>query len=204
MPDFGPELRRWILGLEPSRAVMVMRALLSAEATHTGATPGTVTMTGNIYVPDGGVDGHTDLPADARSPFPIGPRTWQVKAGETRPSASEEVEKWGVQKDLDAGRDYVLVWTGRELTAPDKEALEEQFRSEVAKTAAERTAVMLSVLDVEAMAVMHPAVVQQQGGPRLFGLSTSVWKFVRGGHAARVCWSWSSSRRRSRLRSALV
>jgi hypothetical protein len=27
---------------------------------------------------------------------------------------------------------------------------------------------------------------------------------VRGGHAAQVCWSWSSSRRRSRSRSALV
>jgi hypothetical protein len=35
-------------------------------------------------------------------------------------------------------------------------------------------------------------------------LSTAVWKFVRGGHAAQVCWSWSPSRRRSRSRSALV
>jgi uncharacterized protein len=37
-----------------------------------------------------------------------------------------------------------------------------------------------------------------------FRLSTAVWKFVRGGHAAQVCWWWSSSRWRSRSRSALV
>jgi hypothetical protein len=35
-------------------------------------------------------------------------------------------------------------------------------------------------------------------------LSTAVWKFVGGGHAAQVCWSWSPSRRRSRSRSSLV
>src|SRR4029453_6958752 len=35
-------------------------------------------------------------------------------------------------------------------------------------------------------------------------LSTAVWKFVGGDHAAQVCWWGSSSRRRSRSRSALV
>jgi single-strand DNA-binding protein len=43
-------------------------------------------------------------------------------------------------------------------------------------------------------------VVAEGLGP---SLSTAVWKFVRGGHAAQVCWLWSSRRRR-RLRSALV
>ncbi len=176
MPDFGPELRRWVLGLEPERAVMLMRSLLSAEASRTRAEPGSVIMTGNIYVPDGGVDGHTNLPPTAISPFPVGSRTWQVKAGDSRPSPSGEVSKWGVQEDLRAGRDYVLVWTGRELTALDKEAFEREFIAEVRKTEAIRTAVVLSVLDVEAMAVLHPAVVQQQGGPRLFGLSHDQWE----------------------------
>jgi hypothetical protein len=35
-------------------------------------------------------------------------------------------------------------------------------------------------------------------------LSTAVWKFVRGGHAAWASCSWSVRRRSRRLRSALA
>jgi replicative DNA helicase len=56
-------------------------------------------------------------------------------------------------------------------------------------------------LELQALAASLNGPTGDDGPPLL---STAVWKFVRGGHAAQVCWSWSPSRWRSWSRSALV
>ncbi len=162
---FDPQIRNWILTLDSTRGVHFIRALLLAEATRLGLDLGVVRMTGVIQASDEGIDGRTDFPAEAITVFPKGPWSWQIKVyGKgRRPSASEEVSKPGVQKDIRAGRGYVMVWLSQDPADPDKQ--KRDLTDEVHKSAPQAPVELLTVAEIERLAAIHPAVVQVHGGP---------------------------------------
>lgn len=109
---FGSELRLWITSLLPAEAVGLIRSLLLAEANRLRCETGAVRMSGNLTAPDAGVDARTHFPEGSESIFPIGPCTWQVKAGQSgEPNITAELAKAGVKHDIEQGRRYVLAWT---------------------------------------------------------------------------------------------
>jgi hypothetical protein len=170
---FGSELRAWILSLEKAGAVTFVRSLLIAEASRLGADLQTVRMSGIVDARDEGIDGWTDLPDDSDSIFPMGPKVWQVKSGSSKtPSVDTEVGKPGVLRAFDEGRDYVLVWT---QDPPSRAALESKLLRAVTAVNPERVGVLLTVEDLERLALIHPAVVQSLGGPPLLGLPMNQW-----------------------------
>jgi hypothetical protein len=69
--DLG--LADWLSRLGPLELVEVLRDVLAAEANRVGSGPGVVHFSREVNRRDGGVDGTTDLPADARPIFCPGP-----------------------------------------------------------------------------------------------------------------------------------
>lgn len=167
-------MRDWIVGLDDRPTVDLMRELLIAEAGRRGAELETVQMTGAIHVGDGGVDGHTDLPESPGSPFPSGPWCWQVKSGAVTPSISAVLNKHGVLQDLEAGRDFILVWS-RDPAGGSVE-LRKRLKEGVTKLASQREGRLYTAEDIERLARCHPAVVQRMGGPQVLGLTWDQWR----------------------------
>jgi hypothetical protein len=170
---FGPELRTWLLSLESTRVVGLIRALLLAEAGRCDAPAGSVSMPGNVYRPDGGVDGHSDLPVIALPPFPVGRWSWQVKATEDI-DLTTELHKPAVLEDLADGRDYLVI-ASREWTAGIRRERATALAEAVAGIAPGRTGMLMSVEDIERMLLIYPAVPSQFGGPAPLGLSLERW-----------------------------
>jgi hypothetical protein len=166
---FGRELRTWILGLSPQDVVLLTRHLLIAEAGRLGLPSGAVSMPGEIYSPDGGVDGHTDLGEHPAPPFPAGPVTWQVKAT-TRFSVTHELAKPDVIADIEAGRDYVIVCSQPFRGATLTRRAGDLVRG-VAAISADRRGILLGVDDLERMIRTHPTVPALLNGPAPLGIS---------------------------------
>jgi hypothetical protein len=170
---FGPEIRDWIVGLDESGAVALVRSLLQAEANRLGLPQGAFRMTGIVKAKDRGVDGHSDFPAHGVTPLPTGPQTWQVKATQNKPDLAKELSKEGVIEDLHAGRNYVLAWT---RDPPLKRAeLEAELLDLVGRVVEGRTGLLFGTEDFERLANIHPAVIQALGGPQLLGLPLLGW-----------------------------
>jgi hypothetical protein len=168
---YTPGLRPWLAGLDSTRAVHVTRALLLAEAGRLNLDLKVVRMTGNVTAKDGGVDGRTDFPAACATLFPKGPWTWQIKTG-GKPDVSAEVSKVGVQQDIKDGRDYVMVWLS---DLPSTAEVASAIEKEVKKCDAGRSGELLTLEGLERLAEVHPAVVQEFGGPSVFGLTLRRW-----------------------------
>src|SRR5713101_7526230 len=69
----GVEVRAWIVGLDDSGAVALIRSLLLAEANRLRVDLGLVRITRNVNARDRGIDGRTDLPPNVESMHPRGP-----------------------------------------------------------------------------------------------------------------------------------
>lgn len=170
---FGPELRQWLLGLSAPGLVAFLRGLLLAEASRTGAPLTSVTMTGDIYTRDGGVDGQTDLPGTANPAFPVGPRSWQIKAT-TAINLRDELMKPGVLEDLANGRDYIIV-SSREFAGRGREDLELHLRTAIEEIAPGRTGMVLGLEALERLATAQPTVVARHSGPTVLGMTLEQW-----------------------------
>lgn len=170
---FGPELRRWIVSLDPEGTVALMRLLLVAEAGRLNLPAGTVNMPGNIYAPDGGIDGHSALGPDAHAPFPGSETCWQVKATATF-NVSEELGKADVVGDIAGGRDYILVCS-RELVGLARERYERDISTGVTAISRERRGGLIGVEDLERLARLHPTVPGLMDGPAPLGLPLERW-----------------------------
>jgi hypothetical protein len=147
--------------------------MLLAEASRLGASPTTVTMTGGLYSADGGVDGQTDLPLDASTPFPVGPWSWQLKAS-SRVNLRDELMKQGVLEDLSDGRNY-LVLVSRDLAGRARANLSRDLGSAVREIATGRTGEVLGLEALERFATLHPGVVGRHGGPQVLGMRLEEW-----------------------------
>ena len=167
------QLRTWLLSLNPTEAVALIRRLLIAEAGRSNAAAGAVSMPGNVFRPDGGVDGHSDLPANALEPFPVGRWSWQAKATE-RIDFDAELAKPAVREDLSHGRDYLII-ASREWTAPIRERRAADLSAAVGRIAPGRSGRLLALEDIERMIDIHPGVPAQLGGPAPLGLSLAEW-----------------------------
>lgn len=170
---FGPGLRAWLISLNATQAVMFTRLLLIAEAGRLKDPLGSVNVPGDIYTPDGGVDGQTDLSPGAMEPFPSGPCSWQVKASAAF-SIPRELAKDGVRADISAGRDYVIVCT-KELIGGARARQQAVLSAGVAEIDPNRTGTMVTIEDLERMARIHPAVPALMDGPQPLGMRLEVW-----------------------------
>ncbi len=169
--DLG--LAGWLSRLGPQEVVEVLRDVLAAEANRVGAGPGVVHFSREVYRKDGGVDGTTDLPADARPIFCPGPRTWQVKSGSD--PGIDISEKPRTRQHLSAGRDYVLCWSGDDLITPKKEDVQTELQKWLDENYPGRSAMVLTVPDLIRMVEHTPAVVHRHGGPLFLGYTVEEW-----------------------------
>jgi hypothetical protein len=172
---FGPELRLWLLGLDHLRVVLFIRSLLLAEANRLRLPTGVVTITGEILAPDGGIDARSDLPEDAESVFPLGPRTWQIKKVKNKPDLAEEVTKPKLNTDLHGGRGYVFAWI-REAT--DRQELEGWLADGIKNAGLDAASTLIIVDDLERLARVHPALIQAHGGPPVVALPFDRWSSI--------------------------
>jgi hypothetical protein len=166
-------LADWLSRLGPLELVEVLRDVLAAEANRVGAGPGVVHFSREINRRDGGVDGTTDLPADARSIFCPGPRTWQVKSGAD--PGTDISAKPRTREHLAAGRDYILCWSGDDPVTSKKEDVENELRKWLGEHYPGRTATVLTVPDLVRMVEHTPAVVHRHGGPLFLGYTVEEW-----------------------------
>ncbi len=169
--DLG--LADWLSRLGPLELVEVLRDVLAAEANRVGSGPGVVHFSREVNRRDGGVDGTTDLPAEARPIFCPGPRTWQVKSG-TDPGIDIS-SKPRTREHLASGRDYVLCWSGDDPVTPKKEDVEAELREWIVEHYPGRTATVLTVPDLIRMVEHTPAVVHRHGGPLFLGYTVEEW-----------------------------
>src|SRR6266498_275982 len=169
--DLG--LADWLSRLGPLELVEVLRDVLAAEANWVGSGPGVVHFSREVNRRDGGVDGTTDLPADARPIFCPGPRTWQVKSGAG--PGIDISSKPRTREHLASGRDYVLCWSGDDPTTPKKEDVEAELREWIGEHYPGRTATVLTVPDLIRMVEHTPAVVHRHGGPLFLGYTVEEW-----------------------------
>lgn len=166
-------LADWLSRLGPQELVEVLRDVLAAEANRVGAAPGVVHFSREVYRKDGGVDGTTDLPANARPIFCPGPRTWQVKSGAD--PGTDISDKPRTREHLRAGRDYVLCWSGDDPTTPKKEDVQAELQKWLDEHYPGRTATVLTVPDLIRMVEHTPAVVHRHGGPLFLGYTVEEW-----------------------------
>jgi hypothetical protein len=166
-------LADWLSRLGPLELVEVLRDVLAAEANRVGGGPGVVHFSREINRRDGGVDGTTDLPADARPIFCSGPRTWQVKSGAD--PGTDISAKPRTREHLAAGRDYVLCWSGDDPVTSKKEDVETELRKWLGEHYPGRTATVLTVPDLVRMVEHTPAVVHRHGGPLFLGYTVEEW-----------------------------
>ena len=169
--DLG--LADWLSRLGPLELVEVLRDVLAAEANRLGAGPGVVHFSREINRRDGGVDGTTDLPADARPIFCPGPRTWQVKSGAD--PGTDISTKARTREHLASGRDYVLCWSGDDPVTSKKEDVETRLRQWLGEHYPGRSATVLTVPDLVRMVEHTPAVVHRHGGPLFLGYTVQEW-----------------------------
>jgi len=169
--DLG--LADWLSRLGPLELVEVLRDVLAAEANRVGSGPSVVHFSREVNRRDGGVDGTTDLPADARPIFCPGPRTWQVKSGAG--PGIDISSKPRTREHLASGRDYVLCWSGDDPTTPKKEDVEAELREWIGEHYPGRTATVLTVPDLIRMVEHTPAVVHRHGGPLFLGYTVEEW-----------------------------
>ena len=112
--------------LGPDKGVELMRRLIWAEAARIKIPPHCVTVSSNIYAPDGGIDAEvTNDNADDVSFIPVGHTCFQFKAtGLSETDCKKEVHvggdqlkplKSGIHRVISAGGNYVLVLL-KELT----------------------------------------------------------------------------------------
>src|SRR6266536_881637 len=169
--DLG--LADWLSRLGPLELVEVLRDVLAAEANRVGSGPSVVHFSREVNRRDGGVDGTTDLPADARPIFCPGPRTWQVKSGAG--PGIDISSKPRTREHLASGRDYVLCWSGDDPTTPKQEDVEAELREWIGAHYPGRTATVLTVPDLIRMVEHTPAVVHRHGGPLFLGYTVEEW-----------------------------
>ena len=129
MSFFGPFNPSLLGNLGAEAAVARFRELLHCEARYVGLRPDAVTISANLYVPDGGVDAQVEsdnsLPEDTF--FKVGRNGFQLKTGTTfkpwqRSSLREELLSASgelvpeVRRTLEVDGHYLLVCFGLDLT----------------------------------------------------------------------------------------
>jgi hypothetical protein len=102
----------------------------------------------------------------------LGQWTWQIKATRRPPTPARELGKEDVRKDIEVGRNYVMVWT---QDHPSREELAKELRDGVAAINSASDGLLLAAEQLERLARVHPAVVQALGGPPLIGLTMNQW-----------------------------
>jgi hypothetical protein len=177
MSDFG--IIRWLRELDENGAVALARALIHAEAGRLGLPLDGFTMSGRVKARDEGIDGRTSFPSSEQGLLlPPGYCVWQVKSGETAPSARREFDEQKrarLREEIAQGADYVLFWandpTDRQAT-PVRDA----FRAEIRAVRPDAEAHFLFGEAIERLCLAHLGVLAHQSPIPLGGVvSLDVW-----------------------------
>jgi hypothetical protein len=167
------DIVRWIRGLDENGAVGLARSLIFAEAGLHGLPLDQFTMSGRVKARDQGIDGRTDFPAEVGERMPTGPCIWQVKSGETRPSAATEFDAAKRDTLIDAiahdGYDYVLFWANDPVDERGKDVRSE-FTEAVKRIRDTATVHFLFTEAIERLCYAHLGVLAQASPYPLGGL----------------------------------
>jgi hypothetical protein len=169
---------RWIRELDENGAVALARDLIFAEAGAHGLPLDQFTMSGRVKARDQGIDGRTHFPDIPRILLPIGPYVWQVKSGQSAPSATREFDAdthAALIKAIQEGYNYVLFWTNDPVD-PVLTNVEHDFSEAVQNIRPDASATFLFADAIERLCYAHLGVLVQRSPIPLSGVvSLAVW-----------------------------
>jgi hypothetical protein len=169
---FGLPILEWLRQLDGADAVGLARALIHAEAGRLRLPLDHFSMSGRVNVRDDGIDGRTDFPLEAETSYPRGPYIWQVKSGQTLPSAAAEIlaaNRSALRNEISDGNNYALFWTF-DPTDPAEQTIRSTFQEAVASARSGGSSFFIFADRIERLCQMHPAVLARAPNLPLSGL----------------------------------